>query len=114
MFYEVKNGQVYNHGEKVSDEEVETMLNNYEYEKRRYTVHMHEKVIETMAINRHLKRENRLILSKIHKLISMGPIMNEDVIDKELAAINDDWIKLVHDIQLENQTLKRKLEILKD
>ena len=113
MFYEVKNGQVYNHGEKVSDEEVETMLNNYEYEKRRYTVHMHEKLIETMAINRHLKRENRLILSKIYRLISMGAFVNEDVIDKELVAIDDDLIKLVRDTQLENETLKRKLGILK-
>ena len=112
MFYTVENGQVYNHGEKVSDEEVETMLNNYEYEKRRYTVHMHEKVIETMAINRHLKRENRLILSKIHRLTSMGPLVNESVIDEELAAIDDDLIKLVHDTQLENETLKRKLGIL--
>ena len=112
MFYEVKDGQVYNHGEKVSDEEVETMLNNYEYEKRRYTVHMHEKVIETMAINRHLKRENRLILSKMHRLINMGPIINEKTIDEELAAIDDDLIKTVQDTQLENETLKRKLEIL--
>ena len=112
MFYEVKNGQVYNHGEKVSDEEVETMLNNYEYEKRRYTVHMHEKLIETMAVNRHLKRENRLILSKIHRLISMGPIINEKSIDEELAAIDDNLIKMVHDTQLENETLKRKLGIL--
>ena len=112
MFYTVENGQVYNHGEKVSDEEVETMLNNYEYEKRHYTVHMHEKVIETMAINRHLKRENRLILSKIHRLTRMGPLVNERVIDEELAVIDDDLIKLVHDTQLENERLKRKLEIL--
>lgn len=111
MPYTYKDGKFYEMGKELSIEEILSLLNNYAYEKRQYTVHMHEQLIKTKAINEHLKRENRLILMKLYRLAFTGPVREEEI-DKELVAIDDDMIKRWEHLELENEELKKQIKLL--
>lgn len=111
MIYTYEDGKFYEMGKELSIEEVLSLLDNYAYEKRRRTVHIHEQLIKTRAVNEHLKRENRLILMKLYRLAFTGPVREEEI-DKELVAIDDDMIKHCEHLALENEELKKQIKLL--
>lgn len=103
----------YRMGEELSDEEVLRMLNDYDYAVHTRTLNEREQLFKERAVNRHLVRENRLLVYKIIDFIHKGPMMNEDEIANELVEIDDDIIGELQKVQLENEELKKELYFLK-
>lgn len=108
-----EGGKFYRMGEELSDEEVLRMLNDYDYALHTRTLNEREQLFKERAVNRHLVRENRLLIHKIYHFINSGVMLNEDEIAKELAEIDDDIIGELQKTQLENEQLKKELYFLK-
>lgn len=108
-----QDDKFYRMGEELSDEEVLRMLNDYDYAVHTRTLNEREQLIKERAVNRHLVRENRLLVHKIIHFIHKGAIINEDEIAKELVEIDDDIIGELQKTQLENEELKKELYFLK-
>lgn len=102
----------YRMGEELSDEEVLRMLNDYDYAVHTRTLNEREELFKERAVNRHLVRENRLLVHKLYHLIHLGPTLNEDDITKELIEV-DDIIGELQKTQLENEKIKKELYFLK-
>lgn len=112
MIITEKDGKYYRMSKEMSKEEVLRSLNNYEYEKRTRTVHMREELIKILGVNRHLQRENALLRERIHR-IAWQNMCSEKEIREAIQIDDDDLIKEIEKVSLENEELKKELYFLK-
>lgn len=112
MIVTEKNGEYYCYGKVMSEEEILSKLNEYEYETRRRTLHTQEELFKERAVNQHLIRENRLLIHKILEFSHKGPLSENDII-KSLVEIDDNIFAELQKTQLENEKLKKELYFLK-
>jgi len=110
--YRLIDGKICYGNKEVELDEVIKKLNDYEYEKRRFTVHMHEELFKTKAVNEHLIRENRILIRKMHDLAYRGSFDDDDIVES-LVMIDDSIFAELQKTQLENEELKKELNFLK-